>query len=105
VLVAVTATARAEVVVEPEGQSACTIPKKCSARGVECDSRDRPCQDSAIASELEIVCERPRGEGLAFVYCPPGGTSRDSRVVWVLLAVAIGVAVGGGAVAWRVLRS
>jgi hypothetical protein len=69
---------------------------KCSASGVECRPDDRACAESARAKGLEVVCDRPEG---VFVYCPPGATTRDSKVVWVLLVVAAAFAIVGGIVA------
>ncbi len=82
--------------------SPCTVESKCSSTGKACLVDDRACQSEAVASGLEITCERvePRG----YVYCPPGGEQRDSGVVWILLAVALGIAVFGGALAYVLLR-
>lgn len=82
--------------------SPCTIERKCSSTGRACAIDDRVCQSEAIASGLEVTCERvePRG----YVYCPPGGEQRDSGVVWILLAVAFAVAVFGGVLAFVLLR-
>jgi len=80
----------------------CTVELKCSSAGRACAVDDRACQSDAIARGLEITCERldPRG----YVYCPPGGEARDSRVVWILLAIACFVALVGGAVSIFVFR-
>lgn len=87
------------MVVDP---SPCTVERKCSSTGKACAVEDRACQNEAIASGLEVTCERvePRG----FVYCPPGGEQRDSGVVWILLAAALAIAVFGSALAWLLLR-
>ena len=82
--------------------SPCTVERKCSSTGKACGVDDRACQSEAIAAGLEITCERvePRG----YVYCPPGGEQRDSGVVWLLLAVAIAIAVVGSVLAYFLLR-
>jgi hypothetical protein len=79
---------------------ACSVERKCTGHGVACASSDRACLDKARADGLEIACERPSDEGgTLFVYCPPGATARDSSAVWILFAVAVGVAVVGALVA------
>ncbi|MBX3208552.1 MAG: hypothetical protein KF764_26200 [Labilithrix sp.] len=82
--------------------SPCTVARKCSSTGRLCGTEDRACQSEAIASGLEVTCERvePRG----YVYCPPGAQQRDSGVVWVLLAVAIAIAAFGGVAAYLLFR-
>ena len=82
--------------------SPCTVERKCSSTGKACGVDDRACQSEAVANGLEVMCERvePRG----YVYCPPGAEQRDSGVVWILLAVALGIAVFGGALAFVLLR-
>jgi hypothetical protein len=88
----------------PDPPSACTVARHCSASGIECESDDRACRDRATASGLEVVCDRASGAGYAFVYCPAGASARDSRVVWILLAVAFAIAAVGGGIFWGVLR-
>ena len=82
--------------------SPCTVERKCSSLGKACATDDRVCQSEAIASGLEVTCERvePRG----YVYCPPGAEQRDSGVVWLLLAVALAIAAVGGVLAFLLLR-
>jgi hypothetical protein len=82
--------------------SPCTVERKCSSTGKLCSAEDRACQSEAVASGLEVTCERvePRG----YVYCPPGGEQRDSGIVWLLLAVALAIAAVGGVVSFIVLR-
>jgi hypothetical protein len=82
--------------------SPCTVERKCSSAGKACTIEDRACQNEAIASGLEVTCERvePRG----YVYCPPGAEQRDSSVVWILLAVAIAVAAIGSVLSWVLIR-
>lgn len=82
----------------------CTVRRACSAIGVDCSSTDRACQDEAVARGLEVVCERAEVPTRHFVYCPPGGASRDSKYVWVLLVVAMSIAAGGSIIAWALLR-
>src|SRR6185369_5422596 len=73
----------------PSPAEPCSVIRKCSAAGLDCDSNDRACANEATTRGLEVVCERPDYPAKHFVYCPPGGGSRDSRVVWVLLGAAI----------------
>jgi hypothetical protein len=82
--------------------SPCTVERKCSSTGKTCAVLDRTCQSEAIASGLEVTCERvePRG----YVYCPPGGQQRDSSVVWILLVFAIAVAVVGSVLFYLQIR-
>ena len=82
--------------------SPCTVERKCSSTGKACAVDDRVCQSEAVASGLEVTCERiePRG----YVYCPPGAEQRDSGVVWILLAVALVIAAFGGVLAFVLLR-
>lgn len=56
--------------------------------------------DQAREKGLEIFCEG-RSE---LVYCPPLTGRADSKAIWVLLAAAVTLAVGGTAVAWRMLN-
>lgn len=88
----------------PDEAALCTVPRRCSATGLDCEEGDRACVDAALARGLEVTCERPTRGARRFVYCPPGASSRDSRVVWVLLAVAFAVAGFGGAAIWLAVR-
>jgi hypothetical protein len=81
----------------------CSTTLKCSASGLDCAEGDRACQEHARAQALEVVCDRPGDDGRHFVYCPPGGRSRDSGAVWILLVVASAIAIGGTAIAWHLL--
>lgn len=74
--------------------SHCSVERRCSSTGRMCGADDRACQSQAIAKGLEITCERAEPRG--YVYCPPGAQQRDSGVVWILLAVALAIAVIGG---------
>lgn len=80
-----------------EDMSRCTVERKCSSTGKACGVDDRDCQNDAVAHGLEITCERTDRLTAArsYVYCPPGGEQRDSKVVWILLAVAVMIAIGG----------
>ena len=80
----------------------CTVERKCSAAGKACGADDRACQNQATSDGLEITCER--GDPHQYVYCPPGGSQRDSGFVWVLLLVAVAVAIVGGIVAVMIFR-
>lgn len=80
----------------------CTVERKCSSAGRACRVDDRTCQSDAVARGLEVTCERADPAG--YVYCPPGGAQRDSGIVWVLLAVAIGIAAVGGILSYLILR-
>ena len=89
--------------------SPCTIERKCSSTGKTCSVEDRACQSAAIASGLEVTCEQTNAAdgGLtlerSYVYCPPGGEQRDSSVVWILLAFAIGIAAIGSVLSWLLI--
>lgn len=82
--------------------SPCTVERKCSSAGKACAVEDRICQSEAIASGLEVTCERV--EPRAWVYCPPGAQQRDSSGVWILLAVAIAVAAIGSILSYFLIR-
>ena len=77
--------------------SPCTVERKCSSTGKTCSVDDRACQSAAIASGLEVTCEKlVAADGSvalerSYVCCPPAGEQRDSSVVWILLAFAVGV--------------
>lgn len=79
----------------PDDDPACNVVRKCSSNGLACDARDAACQRTATERSLEILCESRSPRGTTFVYCPPE-TARDSKVVWILLAVAALVATVGG---------
>jgi hypothetical protein len=85
-------------------ESTCTIERKCSSAGKLCSSEDRACQSKAIADGLEITCEQRTVEPRNYVYCPPGAQQRDSTVVWILLVVAVLVAMIGGLLSFVLLR-
>lgn len=84
---------------------ACSVVRKCSATGLACMSGDRKCEEEASARGLQVVCDNVLGpDQKQFVWCPPVTEQRDSKIVWVLLSVAVALAVGGGVVAWSVLK-
>lgn len=85
-------------------ESTCTVARKCSSTGKLCSSEDRACQSKAVADGLEIICEEREVDPHNYVYCPPGAQQRDSKVVWILLVVAVLVALIGGALSFIVLR-
>jgi hypothetical protein len=60
--------------------------------------------NDATSRGLEIICEDKRPPATKLVYCPPDTGHADSKVVWILLAAAALLAIGGSAVAWLVLR-
>lgn len=80
----------------------CTVERRCSSVGKLCSEEDRSCQSDAVASGLEISCEL--SDPHAYLYCPPGASSRDASAVWLLLTVALAIAVGGGVAAYFLLR-
>ena len=82
----------------------CSIIRNCSSTGIACRPDDRVCADEARTKNLEVKCEQECSDGRRLVYCPPDtGRADDSRIVWILLVVAVVIAVAGGAVAWLVL--
>ena len=84
---------------------ACSVERRCTGHGFTCASLDRGCVERARQDGLEVACERPADEGgTLFVYCPSGQVARDSSVVWILLAVAIGIAIVGVLVFIALLR-
>ena len=74
----------------------CSVRDRCGPTGKECRSDDRDCQNTAVQDGLEIHCEDR--EAQSFVYCPPGTEQRDSNVVWLLLVVAVLIAMVGGGI-------
>ncbi len=106
-LVVVPAPARADIPTCPE--LPCSVNRNCSSTGMVCLPEDRDCVNRAREKELEVKCEQrcslPGNGGFAqLVYCPADAGRSDSKIVWVLLSLAVLLAVAGGAVAWRVLR-
>lgn len=83
----------------------CSVIRKCSSTGLDCASTDRSCMDQAVTRGLQVVCERPDEEATKrFVYCPEGQTGQDSRYVWLLLVMALSLALGGSALAYAILK-
>jgi len=74
----------------------CAVRDRCGPTGKECRADDRDCQAEAVKDGLEILCEDKEKE--LYVYCPAGTQQRDSGIVWLLLVVAVLIAVVGGAV-------
>ncbi len=91
---------------EPECQEVpCSVIRVCSSSGMACDPTDRACNELARSKALEVKCEQACTPGPArFVYCPADTGRADSGIVWLFLAVALLLAVGGGALFWIVLR-
>ena len=88
----------------PTCEQNCSINRNCSSTGVICEPDDRDCTGGATAKGLEVKCEQSCDSGKKFVYCPPDTGRSDSGFVWVLLALAGLLAVGGSGLAWVVLK-
>jgi hypothetical protein len=71
---------------------------------MSCEPSDRACTELARSKDLEVRCEQTCDGGKQLVYCPPDTRRADSGIVWILLAVAMLLAVGGSALFWLVLR-
>jgi hypothetical protein len=69
-----------------------------------CDPGDRACTELARSKDLEVRCEQQCTGGQQLVYCPPDTGRADSGIVWILLAVALLLAIGGSALLWMVIR-
>jgi hypothetical protein len=82
----------------------CSVIRNCSSTGIACELDDRACAERARERSLEVKCEQQCTSSTRLVYCPPDTGRSDSKVVWVLLAVAVALAAVGSAVAWVVLR-
>lgn len=82
----------------------CAVRDECGPTGRECRADDRECQADAIGLGLEIVCERSAETPTIYVYCPSATQARDSGVVWILLFVAVIIAVAGGALFALLIR-
>jgi len=100
--VATAATAHAET---PACEQLCSVNRNCSNTGVSCAPDDRDCTNGATTKGLEVKCEQTCESGKRFIYCPADAGRSDSSFVWVLLALAGGLAVGGTALAYSVLRT
>lgn len=82
----------------------CSVNRNCSSTGVACMPDDRACTEEARSKDLEVKCEQECDVGKRLVYCPPDTGRGESGVVWLLLSVAVLLAVGGGGLFWLVLR-
>lgn len=82
----------------------CSVNRNCSSTGVACMPDDRACTERARSKDLEVKCEQECDVGKRLVYCPPDTGRGDSSVVWLLLSVAVLLAVGGGGLSWLMLR-
>jgi hypothetical protein len=82
----------------------CSVNRNCSSTGVACRPDERECNDEARGKGLEIKCEQKCSDGPRLVHCPADTGRSDSRVVWILLSLAVVLAIGGSTVAWVVLR-
>jgi hypothetical protein len=78
--------------------------RNCSSTGMACEPDDRACTERAREQSLEVKCEQQCTAGRRLVYCPPDTGRSDSKVVWILLALAATLAGGGSIVAWALLR-
>ncbi len=86
----------------PDVNEVCTVNRRCSSTGMVCAAEDRDCVGKAVEQGLQVICEDRSKRRM--VYCPPDTARSDSRVVWILLALAGTLAVGGSSLAWVVLR-
>jgi hypothetical protein len=71
---------------------------------VACGTDDRKCADEARTKSLEIKCEQKCSDGIRLVYCPADTGRSDSKIVWILLSIAVVLAVTGTSVAWLARR-
>lgn len=88
----------------PDCEAICSVNRNCSSTGVACKPDDRDCTSGAAAKGLEVKCEQQCAAGTVFIYCPPDAGRSDSGFVWILLALSGVLAVGGGAVAYTMLK-
>jgi hypothetical protein len=94
-------TARAE----PEcPELPCSVMRNCSSTGLACEPDDRACAEKAREQSLEVKCEQHCTSSTRLVYCPLDTGRSDSKVVWILLALAVCLASVGSTLAWLVLR-
>lgn len=82
----------------------CSVNRNCSSTGIACEPGDRACTGDATSRNLEVKCEQQCTAGTRLVYCPPDTGRSDSRVVWLLLSMAVVLAVAGSTVTWLALR-
>ena len=90
---------------EPEcPELPCSVMRNCSSTGLACELGDRVCAEKAREQSLEVKCEQQCTKSTRLVYCPPDTGRSDSKIVWILLSLAVVLASFGSAVAWVVLR-
>lgn len=90
---------------EPEcPELPCSVIRNCSSTGIACETDDRACAEKARERSLEVKCEQHCAKSTRLVYCPLDTGRADSKVVWLLLGVAVLLASVGSAVAYVVLR-
>jgi hypothetical protein len=90
---------------EPEcPELPCSVMRNCSSTGLACEPDDRACTEKAREQSLEVKCEQHCTSSTRLVYCPPDTGRSDSKVVWILLALAVCLASVGTTVAWVLLR-
>jgi hypothetical protein len=82
----------------------CSVLRNCSSTGVACEPSDRACTEAARSRDLEVKCEQQCSDGPRLVYCPPDTGRSDSKIVWILLSVAVLLAASGITAAWVVFR-
>lgn len=82
----------------------CSINRNCSSTGMACKPDDRTCTEEARSKDLEVKCEQQCSDARRLIYCPPDTGRSDSKIVWVLLSMAVVLAVGGSTLLWIVLR-
>ena len=79
----------------------CTVTRRCSSTGLACRPDDRACTNEASSRGLQVICEDAQK---TMIFCPPDTARSDSNIVWILLAAAFVLAIGGSTIAWVVLR-
>ncbi|MDB4937624.1 MAG: hypothetical protein JWP87_4596 [Labilithrix sp.] len=82
----------------------CSVMRNCSSTGVACEPADRACAEEARSRDLEVKCEQQCERGKRLVYCPLDAGRSDSKIVWILLSLAVVLAAAGSTVALIVLR-
>lgn len=83
----------------------CSVIRNCSSTGMQCAPDERDCTNAARDKNLEVKCEQQCSDGKRLVFCPPEtGRGGDSGIVWMLLTLAALLAIGGGGLAWLLLR-
>ncbi len=82
----------------------CSVMRNCSSTGMACGLDDRVCAEKAREQSLEVKCEQQCTSGTRLVYCPPDTGRSDSKIVWILLSLAVVLASVGSAAAWLAFR-